>query len=159
MASMASAAGQADYRELVIIRVFDAPRELVFRAWTDPEQFARWWGKTGCTVMSAARDARPGGAHRSCIRSPAGKDYWAQGVFHEVIEPERLVFTFAWDGQDDMPANEMLVTVTFAEEGRKTRLIFRQTPFLTREAYDGHRQGWDESFDKLASQLRTRRTA
>lgn len=153
MAATARATTQPDYRELVITRVFDAPRELVFRAWTDAEQFARWWGKTGMTVTSATRDARPGGGHRTCIRSAEGRDHWASGVFREVVEPERLVFTFAWDGKDGMPANEMLVTVTFAAEGDRTRLVFRQTPFLTRESRDGHRRGWDESFARLAAVL------
>lgn len=153
MAARASAATQADDRELVITRVFDAPRELVFRAWTDPEQFARWWGKAGMTVTSATRDARPDGVHRSCLRSSAGQEFWAGGRFREVIEPERLVFTFAWDRYEGMPANEMLVTVTFAEEGGKTRMVFTQTPFLTLEACESHRGGWNESFDKLAVHL------
>ena len=82
-------------RELSITRVFDAPRELVFQAWSDPKHVMSWWGPRGFTMMSWTMDFRPGGAWRGCIRSPEGLDYWSQGVYREIVPPERLVFTFA----------------------------------------------------------------
>lgn len=159
MAARASAATQADYRELVITRVFDAPRDLVFKAWTDPEQLARWWGPRNFSTTSVALDSRPGGAHRTCMRSAEGKDYWSGGVFREVVEPERLAFTFTWDEFEDQPTHEMLVTVTFTAEGDRTRMVFRQTPFLRREDCESHREGWTECFDKLVVHLQLRRAA
>jgi uncharacterized protein YndB with AHSA1/START domain len=153
MASTASIAGQADYRELAFTRLFDAPREMVFKAWTDPEQLARWWGPKDCTAPSVTLDARPGGAWRIGMRSADGSDHCTGGVFREVVEPERLVFTFIWDGQHGEPTNEMLVTVIFAEERGKTRLTFRQAPFLKHDDRLSHRGGWEESFDKLVAVL------
>ena len=80
-------------REVVITRVFDAPRSLVFKAWTDPEHMARWWGPRGFTNPICELDARVGGAWRIVMRSPAGIEYPCGGVYREIVEPERLVFT------------------------------------------------------------------
>jgi uncharacterized protein YndB with AHSA1/START domain len=80
-------------REVVITRVFDAPRSLVFKAWTDPEHMARWWGPTGFTNTICELDARVGGAWRIVMRSPAGIEYPCGGVYRGIVEPERLVFT------------------------------------------------------------------
>jgi uncharacterized protein YndB with AHSA1/START domain len=104
-------------RVLVITRVFDAPRSLVFKVWTQPEHLVRWWGPRGFTTPSCKMDVRAGGAYRTCIRSPEGKDYWMRGVYREIVEPDRLVFTFAWEVEEGQPGHETLVTVTF----RRTR--------------------------------------
>jgi uncharacterized protein YndB with AHSA1/START domain len=145
--------GLASESELVMTRVFDAPRELVFEAWTDPDRVAAWWGPKGFTTISYDMDIRPGGAYRFCMRSPDGTDYWKQGVYREVIAPERLVFTFAWVNADGSLDREMLVTVTFDAEGDKTRMTFRQGPFETVAKRDDHRRGWTSTFERFAEYL------
>ena len=86
-------------RVLVIDRVFDAPRERVWKAWADPAQAKRWMGPHGFTATHLEGELRPGGAWRACLRRDAdGEELWQGGVYREVVEPERLVFTFAWDG-------------------------------------------------------------
>lgn len=143
--------------ELVIARVLDAPRELVFRAWTEQAHRLRWFAPHGFTVVQGESDPRPGGAWRSCMRSPDGVDHWHGGVWREVVRPERLVFTFAWD-EDGLlgqgrPGRETLVTVTFAERGGRTTMTFRQTGFGSGASRDDHGEGWAESFERLAALL------
>lgn len=141
-------------RELTITRVFAAPRRLVFQAWIDPAQLAMWWGPTGFTAPSVTANVREGGRWRTCIRSSAdGTEYWAQGVYREIVEPERLVFTFAWDDEDGSRGNETLVTVTFAEHDGKTTMDFHQSGFVSVEDRDGHCGGWSECFDDLGGYL------
>ena len=141
-------------RVLVITRVFDAPRKLVFRAWTDPDQARRWLGPRGFTAPHFEQDLRPGGAWRACLRpDDGGRDLWQGGVLKEVVEPERLVFTFAWDQEDGRPGHETLVTVTFAEQDGRTVMTFRQAVFETVDQRDGHAGGWSSSFDRLAEHL------
>jgi uncharacterized protein YndB with AHSA1/START domain len=136
-------------RELVITRTFDAPRELVWRCWTDSEH-GRQWGPKGFTIPEQVWDLRPGGAWRALMISPEGKPYRQHGVVREVVPLERLSFTFIWDHE---PEVEMLVTVTFAERGGKTEMTFRQTGFPSVESRDGHKGGWNEAFDRLAEHL------
>jgi uncharacterized protein YndB with AHSA1/START domain len=123
-------------RELVITRIFDAPRTLVFKAWTEPDRAARWWGPRGFTTAYCDMDLRPGGAYRVCMRSREGTEHWQQGVCREVAEPERLVFTFAWEDAQGKPGHETVVTVTFAEHGAKTKLTSHQAVFETVTARD-----------------------
>ncbi|WP_159587092.1 SRPBCC domain-containing protein [Chelativorans xinjiangense] len=133
---------------LSITRIFDAPRSLVFRVWSTPEHLARWWGPKDFSVPSVKTDFREGGAWRACIRSPEGQDYWASGVYREIAEPHRIVFTFTWEEENAM---ETVVTVTLEEVGEKTRLTFHQTPFPTPESRDGHTEGWEECMDRLGA--------
>lgn len=140
-------------RELVITRVFDAPRGLVFRAWTDPESAEQWWGPKGFHLTHREMDVRPGGRWRVCMRSPEGVDHWAGGVYREIVEPERFVYTWAWERPEGRPGRETLVTVDLAEQGEKTKMTFRQAEFETVENRDSHRGGWTESFDLLAEYL------
>lgn len=142
-------------RELVISRVFDAPRELVFQVWTDPAHIAQWWGPHGFTtpLETVALDVRPGGEW--CIRmlTPQGGEYWMYGVYREIVAPERLVFSYAGSPTPGEPEHETLVTVTFAEVGGKTRMTFRQGAFPTRQSRDDHHGGWSECFDELIDYL------
>jgi len=140
-------------RELVISRVFDAPRALVFKIWTQPLAVKQWWGPRGYTTLLCEMDLRPGGAWRVESRHTDGSETAERGVFREIAEPERLVFTHAWEGEDGKPGHETLVTVTFADHGDKTRMTFHQAPFTSVEIRDGHVQGWNESFDMLAEHL------
>ena len=140
---------QAGDRELVISRTFDAPRDLVFAAWTDPHHVREWWGPVSYPARYVEMDVRPGGAWRMCLRSTEGKpELWQGGVFREVVPPERLVFTFAWDEEGERGL-QTLVTVTFTEEGGKTRMTFRQVPFQSVEERDGHQGGWNSTFSRL----------
>jgi len=136
--------------ELVITRVLDAPRALVFKAWTDARQAKRWWGPKDYPATHLEMDVRPGGAWRGRLRSTAnGEELGLGGVFREVVVPERVVFTFAWEEEGERGL-ETLVTVTFAEQKGKTLMTFRQVPFQSVEERDGHSGGWSSSFDRLA---------
>lgn len=110
-------------REIVITRVFDAPRELVFKAWTDPKHVAQWWGPNGFTNTIHEMDVRPGGVWRFIMHGPDGVDYPNKIVFIEVVKPERLVYAHGSDKEDD--PEQFDVTITFAEQGDKTHLTMR----------------------------------
>jgi uncharacterized protein YndB with AHSA1/START domain len=141
-------------RVLVITRVLDAPQALVYAAWTEPEHLLRWWGPHGFTVDAAEVDRRVGGAWRVRMRSPEGRVHASSGVYRELVPPERLVFTFAWEGDEDgEPGHETLVTLSFAEEGGRTRMTFRQAVFTSVESRDAHEGGWSEAFERLALHL------
>ncbi len=147
------ASGRPADRALEISRIVDAPRELVFKAWTDPEEIARWWGPQGFTTTSLTMDLHPGGAYRACMRSPTGTLHCRQGVYQEIVPPERLVFTFAWEDAAGDPGHETVVTVTFAEQGGKTLLTLHQATFETVAACDDHRGGWTSCLERFAEYL------
>ena len=140
-------------RVLVITRVFDAPRELVWKAWTEPERVKRWWGPKGFTAPFCKIDLRVGGVFLYCMRSPEGKDYWNTGVYREIVEPERLVFTYAFEDATGKPGHETLVTVTFVEHDGKTKLTMHQAIFESVTVRDAHGRGWIETLDRLAAYL------
>jgi uncharacterized protein YndB with AHSA1/START domain len=154
METSSSVATESSERELVITRIFDAPRSLVFKAWTEPERQAQWLGPQGFTskILQAAKG--PGDAYRYYMRDPQGGEHWQQGVVREMVAPERLVFTYAWAnelGQATRP--ETLVTVTFEDLNGKTRLTLHQAVFESASARDEHRGGWDSAFDCLSDYL------
>lgn len=141
--------------DLTITRVFDAPRELVFDAWTDPDQLVKWWGPTGFTGTSCTVKLAEGGRWRFCMRNSAdGVEHWAGGVYHEIKRPERLVFSFAWEEPKGTPGHDTLVTITFDDRDGKTEMTFHQAIFQTVEDRVGHEGGWRETFDDLASYLK-----
>jgi uncharacterized protein YndB with AHSA1/START domain len=140
-------------RDLVITRVFDAPRDLVFRAWTEPDRAACWWGPQGFTTLSCEMDIRPRGAYRRRMRSPEGAVYCTRGVYRQIVPPERLVFTYAWEDAEGRPGHETLVTVTFAEHDGKTKLTLHQAMFDTVESRDAHQGGWTSCFERFAEYL------
>ena len=152
MPAVANASQSIGQHELVITRTFDAPRALVFRAWTKPEHMVRWRGPKDFTAPSCTMDFRSGGAYRACIRSPDGQEYWMRGIYREIVEPERLIFTFSWE-EDGERGRENLITVTFGEQGDKTRMTFRQAFFESVEQRDSHQQGWSECLERLAQYL------
>jgi uncharacterized protein YndB with AHSA1/START domain len=106
-------------REIVTTRVFEVPRERLFRAWTDPEQLAEWWGPKGFTNTFQEFDLRPGGFWRFVMRGPNGVEHPNESVFLEIVEPERLVFRHLG------PVHEFLATFTFEDLGGTTRLVWR----------------------------------
>jgi len=140
-------------RELILTRIIDAPRELVFRMWTDPAHLAKWWGPQGFTTPSCTMDVRPGGAWRICMRAPDGVDHWVQGVYREVVAPERLVYTFVWSDAAGKPHYETLVTVTFDERGDKTELTLHQSIFKSVAARDEHQGDWSKELQRFAEYL------
>jgi uncharacterized protein YndB with AHSA1/START domain len=158
METTSSVAGETSERELVITRVFDAPRELVFTACVEPERWVHWLGTRGCSgkVLQSAR--RPGDAYRYYMRDPEGGDHWLQGVYREVVEPERLVFTWRFATENWQPTSpETIVTMTFEDLGGKTRLTLRHGVFESVSACDLHREGWTDSVERLAEHLATTR--
>jgi uncharacterized protein YndB with AHSA1/START domain len=110
-------------RELVFTRIFDAPRELVWMAWTDPEHIARWWGPNGFTTTTYSMDFRPGGVWRYVMHGPDGTEYQNQVVYLEIVKPERLVLKHS--GGEDTEKVTHQNSVTFVAEGEKTRLTMR----------------------------------
>lgn len=116
-------------RGLVIERLIDAPRERVFKAWTEPHQVMKWWAPQHFVVTFCVMDLRPRGRWSVCMRSPEGIEYWTRGVYRDVCEPEMLVVSLSWPGSDADPPMETMVSLSFAEEGDKTRLTFEQTIF------------------------------
>jgi len=141
-------------RELVITRILDAPRALVFKVWTQPEHVVRWWGPKGFTLPSYKADFRSGGAYRYLMRSPEGTEHRLVGTFREIFEPERLVFPFAWEDEEGKLGPETLVTVTLEEQGAKTKLTLHQAVFESVTARDSHNQGWSETLDRLAAYVK-----
>lgn len=138
---------EAEYA-LEITRSFDAPPALVFKAWTSKDHLLRWWGPKDFTATSEKLDFREGGAYRHAIHGPDGKSYGMSGVYREIVEPEKIVFTFAWD---DGP--ETLITVTIKPEGSGSRLTFRQEPFADAATRDSHEGGWGECLDRLVAEM------
>jgi uncharacterized protein YndB with AHSA1/START domain len=142
------------YPDLVITRVFDAPREQVWKAWTEPNQMAKWWGPHNFTNPVCEMDVRPQGAILIHMQGPEGPAFPMKGVFQEVVPPEKLVFTT--QGLEDAKGGfgiETLSTVTFTEENGKTRLtlhvsIVKLAPEAA-EALRGQKAGWNQSLDRL----------
>jgi uncharacterized protein YndB with AHSA1/START domain len=143
-------------RELKITRVLNAPRNLVFAAWTQPKHFARWLGPKDFTTIACQMNVQLGGIYRACIRSPEGRDYWMQGAYREIIEPERLVFTFAWEDENRQPKHETLITVMFTAQDHQTLMTFHQAIFESADSRDSHHSGWSECFDRLEMYVVTR---
>lgn len=153
--SNAPASPTAD-REIVITRTFDAPRELVFAAWTDPKHIAHWWGPNGFTTTTHEMDVRPGGTWRFIMHGPDGTDYPNKIAYREVVKPERLVYDHGSDQEDD--PIQFHVTATFDDEGGRTRLTMRSV-FATPEARDrvvreyGAIEGGHQTLARLAEYL------
>jgi uncharacterized protein YndB with AHSA1/START domain len=136
--------------ELVITRTFRAPRELVWQAWADPKQMAQWMGPKFHPASSYVNDFRSGGSWRSCLAATDEREeLWVGGTYHELIEPEKMVFTFAWDGDDGKPENVMLITLTLAKDGEGTKMTLHQVDFRDAEQRDGHNEGWSSCLDRL----------
>lgn len=158
-APAAVSAGQ----ELVITRTFDAPPELVWKAWTDCEHLKRWWGPEHFTAPACKIDLRVGGRYLFCMRSPDGKDFWSTGVYREIVKPSRLVYTdnFADDLGNVVPASyygvpgewpeSTLVTVTLEDQAGKTRMTLRHAGLPEGMMREMTGAGWNTSFDKMAA--------
>jgi uncharacterized protein YndB with AHSA1/START domain len=148
---------EANELKLVITRVFDAPREVVWQAWTDIEHFKQWFkSNDGQNIFSVKMDVRVGGRYRIQTRHPDDEYFTSVGVYREVNPPERLVFTWAWekDGSEpdfgEVEPPEMLVTLELRSCGKQTEMVFTQTNFASAQSRDNHNRGWSAYFDQLA---------
>ena len=149
MPATSTAATDTANRELVVTRVFDAPRALVFRAWSSPEHLTRWWGPHGFTVHVCEVDFRVGCGWHIRMKSPQGVEDRQRGVFREIVAPERIVFTYAFEDEKGRRGHETIVRVTLEEVAGKTRLTVRQAIFESTEVRDDHIRGWGEALDRL----------
>ena len=153
-----------------ITRIFDAPRERVWQAWTEAEHLKKWWGPKGFAVTHCKVDLRPGGLMHYCLRAPGGAEMWGRFVYREIVKPERLVWVNSFSdpqggvtrhpGHASWPL-ELLTTVEFSETSGKTRVTVRWTPHEATEAerktFDEGRpsmnQGWSGTFEQLTAYL------
>ncbi len=142
----------SDELVLVIDREFDAPVQVVFDAWADPQQLVQWWGPEGMTTPVCEMDVRVGGAWKTVMRSSEGKDHTVSGVYKEIDPPHRLAFTWAWIN-DGVRGHETLVTIQLTDAGGKTRMHFEQRTFEETEHRVHHNQGWTSSFRSLEKYL------
>jgi uncharacterized protein YndB with AHSA1/START domain len=150
---------------LVIERFFNTPLELLWKAWTEPEYFKRWWGPNGFKCPFSKIDLRVDGVYLSCMRAPDGKDYWSTGVYREIVPLSRLVMTDSFAAEKgnvvlasyygfgtDFPY-ELQVDVTFEVKEGKSGFIMRHYGIPLKDQ-DNTETGWSQSFDKLAESLK-----
>jgi uncharacterized protein YndB with AHSA1/START domain len=159
-----------DEKEFVISRTFDAPRDKVWKAWTDREQLMQWFGPKGFSMTTAKLDFRPGGTFHYCLRSSDGKEMWGKFVYREIVAPERIVLVNSFsDEKGNLTRHpfsptwpmEMLTTTTFTEEKGETTVTVRWIPINAAaeerktfdDSRDGMRQGWTGTFDQLSEYL------
>jgi uncharacterized protein YndB with AHSA1/START domain len=167
---MTTSQSASDDHEFVITRIINTPRALVFKAWTDPKQMARWWGPKDFKVIYSKMDLRPGGSYHYCMRTPDGHDMWGKFVYREIVKPERIIFVNSFSdekgGLTRHPMSpswplEMLSTITFAEHAGKTTVTVRWAPLNPTEeerktfegGFDSMRNGWSGTMDQLAAYL------
>lgn len=155
----------------VITRVFDAPRERVWQAWTEEERLKQWWGPAGFTTHTCKVDLRPGGTFHYGMKAPDGTEVWGRFVYREIVAPEKLVFIVSFSDpgrgvtRHPWSANwplEILSTVTFEEQGGKTKVTVQWVPHdatdLERKTFDEGRdsmnQGWGGTLGQLGDYLK-----
>lgn len=144
-----------NHREFTLTHVFDAPRDLLWRAWTEPEQLSRWWGPEGLhtPLNTIAMDLRPGGVFRlTMVLDADGTEFPSAMAFREVVEPERLVF--GWEAQRGLGAGE--VTITFSDLGDKTEMTTHFAGDATDEVAEQAQAGWAQQLGKLENHLSNR---
>jgi uncharacterized protein YndB with AHSA1/START domain len=165
---MSTGSQSADF---VTSRLFDAPRELVWKCFTEPERMREWFGPKGSTVIASNMDLRVGGTYHGAMRDAAGRVMWAKFVYREITPPQRLVWEHSFSdeagGLTRHPLSptwplKLLTTVTFkVQPGGKTKLTLRWAPLDTTPeeqktfdaAHDGVTQGWDGTFERLSAFL------
>jgi len=149
-------AGRAAPLAITLRRTIPARRGEVFRAWTDPAELKRWWARPGFTVVDAQVDLRIGGGFRIDTRPDVGNVFSVFGSYREVRPPERLVYTWAWQGTR-MDGIETLVTVDFREAGQDTEILLTHEGFDTQGDHTAHRDAWIGCFDRLSQAISSRR--
>jgi uncharacterized protein YndB with AHSA1/START domain len=136
--------------KLTIKRTYNAPIDVVWQAWADPNQAKAWWGPRDFTTPVVELDERPGGQWRALMVAPDGTELWQHGVYREIVPKKRIVYTMIWDRD---PNHEMLVTIGFAGKANKTEISFEQSGFKSDGEREGHKSGWTQSFDRLGEYL------
>jgi uncharacterized protein YndB with AHSA1/START domain len=140
-------------RKVDLTYVFDAPRDAVFRAWTDPEELKEWWGPGEFTTPHAEVDLRPGGGYVLVMQPPGGEPMRLAGTYRQVEPPERLVYTWRWEtGNPD--TMESVVTVEFHDLGERTEVVLTQEGFAPETPLEMYSVGWEGGFAKLAARLK-----
>ncbi|MGH6884098.1 SRPBCC family protein [Hypericibacter sp.] len=155
-----AAAAKPTERTITLTRVFAAPRETVFAAWTDARRIARWWAPNGFTIPHCEADPRPDGVFTLCMRWADKGDYWMRGHYREVVAPERLVIVAtAYDAQQ-MPRLDAVVEVTLSGQAGETVLTLRTTARgsgdIAGAMLNGTKEGWNQSIDHLERHLADR---
>jgi uncharacterized protein YndB with AHSA1/START domain len=140
-------------REVLLTRVFDAPVDLVWQAWTQKAHLEKWLAPHTVTILQAQVDLRPGGRWRLHVRFPSSAEYWVGGVYREIVENRLLVMTDTFDEESATPGRETVVTVRFKDLGGKTQVTLHQAPFDSKETCDGHSRAWRACLDILAQRL------
>jgi len=154
--------------ELIITRIFDARCDRVWKAWTDPEMFMKWWGPKYFSCPLANLDFKVGGKYLVAMRSPDGKDFFSTGTYREIVQMEKITVTdsFADEKGNTVPASyygmgetfprETKVTITFEDHDGKTKITlnYPTTEGIDATMLDNMNQGWNQSFDKLAQSLK-----
>lgn len=141
-------AAQSGELTLQMKRVLPAPPSVVFRAFSDPDELAKWWGPEGFTAPSLQFDPRVGESYRIEMQPPEGDRFYLIGEVREVDSPARLAYTFMWEDPDPDDV-ETLVELSFRALGESTEVVLSQGPFKTEPRRQLHRDGWTDSFDKL----------
>ena len=153
-----------------ISRTFDAPRDLVWKGWTERARLMQWFGPKGFTMPAARLDFRPGGIFHYCLCSQDGEEMWGKFVYREIVAPERIVLVNSFSDEEGNITRhpfsptwplEMLSTTTLVEEGGKTKLTIEWSPLNPTDeelktfesSHDGMKQGWKGTFDQLADYL------
>jgi uncharacterized protein YndB with AHSA1/START domain len=149
-------------REFIVARTFDAPRDLVFKAWTEPERLAQWWGPRGWTTTNYSMEVKPGGVWHYCMRGPGGEESWGKSVYQEVVVPERIVYTDAFSDAEGNVSEGMpvfTITMTFSEQEGKTRVASYSVVASEEELQTllnmGMVEGLTETWDRLEEYLAT----
>lgn len=153
MTATTPALNEAAARSLLISRTFDVPRELVFEAWTKPQHLTQWWGPNDFTLPFCETDFRVGGRYRFCMRSPEGEDHWVWGEYREILEPERIEFSWNREDAEGKIWNSTLVKLTFTEHEGKTNFTLLQSVFENVADRDDHTGGWSQCLARLDSYL------
>ncbi len=131
-----------------IKRVLPAGPSVVFEAFTEPRELAKWWGPEGFTTLSLDCQARVGESYRIEMQPPEGEAFWLTGEYREVEPPTRLAYTFVWEDPDPDDV-ETLAELSFRDLGESTEVALRQGPFKTEARRELHLNGWTDTFDKL----------
>jgi uncharacterized protein YndB with AHSA1/START domain len=149
-----------DEGTVVMTRIFDAPRERVFEAWTRAEHLEKWFGPKGFVITDCESDPRPGGVFRLCMRAPWGGAYWARGEYREVVPPERLVIACTLDDELGTSRLEEIINVAFEQSGSRTRLLLNSTArgvgAAAAKMLAGLQKGWTQTVDRLGVLLNPR---
>ncbi|HET9183445.1 MAG TPA: SRPBCC family protein [Candidatus Angelobacter sp.] len=170
--TMGRLAEHLEQNEFVISRTFDAPRDLVWKAFTDPECMKQWWGPKGAKVIASKMDLRPGGIYHYGMQTPDGHEMWGKFVYREIVPPERLVLVSSFSDKEGKLTRhpmsptwplEMFSVFTFTEHQGKTTVTIRWSPLNASEQErktfaEGHasmQQGWSGTFEQLAAYLAT----